>query len=163
MYFDILGLVMLTYRDSAAKLLHAVPAALALGLPLLTAGGAAISGSRPGSGSRSRSGGSGNGGPLGPAYVALAGGALRTLGSILLAVGLPVLLGVARTLISGGPHIFTCPTHLPPTQPAFDPRTSVSAPNPLFSHMVPALFTPFCSNSHYLLSWPLCGPRLPSP
>ena len=129
MYFDILGLVMLTYRDSAAKLLHAVPAALALGLPLLTAGGAARSGSRSGSGSKSRSDGSGNGGSLGPAYAALAGGALRTLGSILLAVGLPVLLGVGRTLASGGPRICAL-------------GTQVSA-GPIIP-VVPALCTPFC-------------------
>lgn len=96
-YFDILGLVMLTYRDSAARLLHAVPAALALGQPLLI--GASSARSAPGS---TRSGGSGNNNPLGPAYAALAGGALRTLCSILLAVGLPVLLGVGRTLLSGG-------------------------------------------------------------
>ena len=121
MYFDILGLVMLTYRDSAARLLHVVPAALALGLPLLTAGGAARS--------KSRSGGSGNDGPLGPAYAALAGGALRTLGSILLAVGLPVLLGVGRTLASGGPRICAL-------------GTQVSA-GPIIP-VVPALCTPFC-------------------
>ena len=121
MYFDILGLVMLTYRDSAARLLHVVPAALALGLPLLTAGGAARS--------KSRSGGSGNNGPLGPAYAALAGGALRTLGSILLAVGLPVLLGVGRTLASGGPRVCAL-------------GTRVSA-GPIIP-VVPALCTPFC-------------------
>ena len=133
MYFDILGLVMLTYRDSAARLLHAVPAALALGLPLLTAGGAARSGSRSGSGSKSRSDGSGNGGSLGPAYAALAGGALRTLGSILLAVGLPVLLGVGRTLTSGGPRICALGTLV---------GTRVSA-GPIIP-VVPALCTPFC-------------------
>ena len=125
MYFDILGLVMLTYRDSAARLFHVVPAALALGLPLLTAGGAARS--------KSRSGGSGNDGPLGPAYAALAGGALRTLGSILLAVGLPVLLGVGRTLTSGGPRICAL-------GPLVGTRVSAGPIIPV----VPALCNPFC-------------------
>ena len=71
---------MLSYRDSTAELLHSVPLALALGLPLLTLS---------------------KGGSTARAYAGMAAAALRMLASLLMAVLAPALFGVVRTLVSG--------------------------------------------------------------
>ena len=87
---------MLTYTDSWAKLLHSLPAMLALGLPLLAQASPYSTGG------------------VGKAYGVLAVGTMRTLCSILLAVGLPALLGACRTLLSGDqgpPHRLIYSTH----------------------------------------------------
>ncbi|GAX75969.1 hypothetical protein CEUSTIGMA_g3412.t1 [Chlamydomonas eustigma] len=79
-YFDILGLVMVSYRDRLAVMLHNVPATIALGLPLIAH--------------------SSNTHSLTAAYKAMGHATLRTFASIVLAILFPALLGAGRTLLS---------------------------------------------------------------
>jgi len=91
-YFDLLGCIMVSYRDKLAQVLHNVPLALALGLPLLV----------PAAATKGRK----NMPSLAAAYRAMLGGAARTLASVLLAVLLPVVGGVVRVLATGKPMIW---------------------------------------------------------
>jgi TctA family transporter len=100
---------MVRYHDNLARVFHTLPAALALGLPLLltlAAGGGADERQRRSSHRRSKKakeGGTGGGSndAVAAAYWALAASTARTLCSILLSVGLPAILGACRALISG--------------------------------------------------------------
>ena len=101
---------MVYYHDDVARVLHTLPAALVLGLPLLLQlfpAGMGSSGAGSGNRKRKPRGRKAGGpfhatlGPLAAAYVALTEATGRTLCGIVLAVGLPALLGACRTLISG--------------------------------------------------------------
>ena len=96
---------MVYYHDDVARVLHTLPAALVLGLPLLLqlfqAEGSAGKGKRKPRGRKAGGPSHATSGPLAAAYRALAEATGRTLCGILLAVGLPALLGAGRTLASG--------------------------------------------------------------
>ncbi|KAG1676079.1 hypothetical protein FOA52_014944 [Chlamydomonas sp. UWO 241] len=79
-YFDVLGLTMISYRDSLGHKLHNIPALLSLSLPLLSLRGS---------------------GGLAAEYQRLFGGAARAALSLLLAVALPAGLGAVRVALSG--------------------------------------------------------------
>lgn len=81
------ALRMFSWRDSQAHLLHALPAALSLGLPLFTPLPTLPGAKQPPG--------------LWTAYRLLAAATQRSLLSVVLAVVLPAAMGIARVLLSG--------------------------------------------------------------
>lgn len=79
---------MFSWRDSQAHLLHALPAALSIGLPLFTPLPTLPGAKQPPG--------------LWTTYQLLAAATLRSLLSVVLAVVLPAAMGIARVLLSGG-------------------------------------------------------------